>query len=656
MFLTLSSIIAALAGLGFAAWLAMKIKKQAVQNKRVQVISDFIREGAMTFLIKEYKILAVFVVIVAIIIAVIPALSWKIAIAFVIGAVFSLLAGLVGMKVATIANVRAAEKCQEDSRAGFLVAFSSGSVTGLSVVGLGLLGIGLLYLIFNNPTIIFGFGFGASSVALFARVGGGIYTKSADIGADLAGKLEKNIAEDDPRNPATIADNVGDNVGDVAGMGADLFESYVDSIIVAMVLGMAFLPIFGSAAVGLPMVLAGIGIVASIIGIFLMKYLKGDFQRVLNNSVWLASLIMVVGSFLAIKFIIGDLKFFYALFVGLAAGMLIGRSIQYSLSDRNRPAQEIAEAAETGSATNIISGLSFGFLSAIAPVFFVALALYFSYRLSDFYGVAIAAVGMLSTLGITLAANSYGPVMDNAAGIAKMAGMSDEAKKRAEELDTSGNTAAAVGKGFAIGSAVLTALVLLVAFGEAVNLKVINLLSVNTLIGLLIGGLLPFVFSALAMKAVSQTAEKMVAEVRRQFKEITGLLSGEAEPDYKSCISISTNSALKQMLAPGLLAILAPILVGLFLGPESLAGLVAGAILVGFLLAVFMISSGGVWDNAKKFIEAGNLGGRGGVAHKAAIVGDTIGDPLKDTAGPALNILIKLMAIISIIIAPLLIR
>ncbi len=654
MAILIFSLIVGGVGLIVAGTLAYWISRQRIEDDNAKVISGYIREGAMAFLLKEYRILLLLAVILAAIIWAIPILAWETAVAFLVGAVFSILAGFTGMNVATIANVRTAEKCRQNLQEGLKTAFSSGLVMGLTVVSLGIIGISLLYLIFQDPEIIYGFGFGASLVALFARVGGGIYTKAADVGADLVGKVETSIPEDDPRNPAVIADNVGDNVGDVAGMGADLFESYVDSIIAAMVLGLFFLPVFGSQAVILPLLLAAIGILAAIFGSSAVYFFKARPALALNWGIWLAAGLMVIGSLVAIKLTLGNLNIFWSLIVGLAAGIIIGLATEYYTSDKNRPAQEVARASETGSATNIISGLALGFFSTVVPIAAVAAAIYFSHRFAGLYGVAISAVGMLSTLGITLASDTYGPVADNAAGIAEMAELGQEVRTRAEQLDAVGNTTAAVGKGFAIGSAALTALVLLTSFSQAVEINLVNLLEVKTIIGLLIGGVLPFVFAALTMRAVGRAAGRMVDEVRRQFKEISGLLEGEAKPDYKRCVDISTGSALKMMIIPGLLAILMPVAVGLGLGPESLTGLLAGAIVTGFLLAVFMANSGGAWDNAKKFIEAGNFGGKNSEAHKAAVVGDTVGDPFKDTAGPSLNILIKLMAIVSLVIAPLL--
>lgn len=650
------SIITALIGLGFAGFLAKKIIDQKVEDKSAEVIASYIHKGAMAFLSKEYIILSVFVVIIATAIIVVPELSWKISVSFVLGSIFSALAGFLGMNIATMANVRTAEACKKSLRTGLNVAFTSGSVMGLAVVSLGLLGVAMLYVIFRDPEVIYGFGFGASVVALFSRVGGGIYTKAADIGADLVGKMESSLSEDDHRNPASIADNVGDNVGDVAGMGSDLFGSYVSSIIAAMVLGTLFLPIYGSEAVILPLLISGIGIMAAILGNLAFKYLKGAPDKILNNANWITSIITVALSFIAVKFTVGDINIFWAIIVGLVAGIFIELATEHYTSENNKPVREIAIASQTGSATNIITGLSVGFLSTILPVISVVMAIYLSYWFAGLYGVAMATVGMLSTLGMSLAADAYGPVVDNAAGIAQMAGMGTEVHERAEELDAVGNTTAAVGKGFAIGSAALTSFVLLVSFGNAAGLNVVNLMDPQVVIGLFLGGLLPFVFSALTMKSVGKAASKMVDEVRRQFREIDGLMSGQAEPDYKKCIDISTTAALREMILPGVLAIVAPIIIGFWLGTASLAGLLAGATVTGFLLAVFMANAGGAWDNAKKYIEAGHLGGKESDAHKASITGDTVGDPFKDTSGPSLNILIKLMAIISIIIVPLLIK
>ena len=646
-FCLVSSIIA----LAFAGLLAWRIKKQEVVSKKAERISEVIRQGAMAFLNREYKILFIFVIVVSALIYYF--ISPKTALAFILGAFLSALAGQVGMRVAVLANVRTAEKLKNSIRPGLSVALNSGTVMAMSVVGLGLLGITVLYIIFKEPIIIYGFGFGASSVALFARVGGGIYTKAADVGADLVGKVEKGIPEDDPRNPATIADNVGDNVGDVAGMGADLFESYVDSIIAAMVIGS--IVAIGDRGILLPMVLAGTGIIVSLISnIFVKMGSVGSGHKILNRGIWVATILMAVSAYGIIKYLEFGIDIFYAFLSGLLAGLVIGLVTEYFTSDKYRLTRKVAKAAETGAGTNIISGFALGLLSTIVPVIVVSVVIFFAYQWGQLFGVAIAAVGMLSTLGMTLATDTFGPVVDNAAGIAEMAGMDKEIRKRAEELDAVGNTTAAIGKGFAIGAAALTALVLMISYGQSVNLPFIDLLNYKVIIGLFLGGLMPFVFSSFALQAVGKAAMAMVKEVRRQFKTIKGIMTGKAEPDYKKCIDISTKAALREMILPSVLSILVPVLVGFILGAAALAGLLAGSIVSGFLLAVTMANAGGAWDNAKKYIEAGNLGGKGSEAHKAAVVGDTVGDPFKDTAGPSLNILIKLMAIVALIIAPLL--
>ncbi|MFA7662443.1 MAG: sodium-translocating pyrophosphatase [Patescibacteria group bacterium] len=644
-------IIVSLLGLVAAGILTWQIKKEKVESEEAQKIASYIREGAMAFLKKEYKVIAVFIAVVAILLAIF--LSWKLSVAFLSGALLSALAGNVGMRIATISNVRTATAAKRSLHDGLRVAFSSGSIMGLSVVSLGLLGVALLYWIFKDPAIIYGFGFGASSIALFARVGGGIYTKAADVGADIVGKIEQGIPEDDYRNPATIADNVGDNVGDVAGMGADLFESYVDSIIAAMVLGVSVVGIFGESAVWLPLTLAAAGIVASLIGNLVIKFAKnGRPHKILNAGIFTAAGIMVIASFFITRLV--NLDLFWAVISGLIGGLIIGFVTEYYTSTDYKPTREVSEASETGAATNIISGLALGMKSTIVPVAVVCVVLFLADYFAGIYGIAIAAVGMLSTLGITLATDSYGPVADNAAGIAEMANMGQEVRERCEELDAVGNTTAAIGKGFAIGSAALTALVLAVSYSEVVGLKIIDMNDPLVMIGLFLGGLLPFVFSSFAMNAVGKAAYGIVNEVRRQFKEMPGIMAGTTKPDYAKCVEISTDSALKQMIAPSLLAVITPIFVGLFIGKAALGGLLSGAIVTGFLLAILMANAGGSWDNAKKYIEAGNLGGKGSPSHKAAVVGDTVGDPFKDTAGPSLNILIKLMSIVALIIAPLL--
>lgn len=647
-------IIIALLGLVIAIIIAFSIKRKKVQHKEAIKISSFIKQGASAYLWAEYKVLALFVIIVTVLLFYF--LSLSLAITFVVGALFSALAGGLGMRIATTANLKTAETAQKNLIGALRIAFNSGSVMGLTVASLGLLGVAGFYYLFNDPQIIYGFGFGASSVALFARVGGGIYTKAADVGADLAGKVEAGIPEDDPRNPAVIADNVGDNVGDVAGMGADLFESYSDSIIATMVLGTGVIALVGVNAIIIPLLLAGLGLVVSVIGnlaIVLAK--KGDPQKLLNRGIYLASLLMAIGAYFIMRYFSSQpLKTFGAVIAGLVAGLIIGFITEYFTSDHYKPTKNLAHSSKTGAGTNVIAGLALGMQSTVIPVIIVAGALLISYKLVGIYGVGIAAVGMLSTLGITLAADTYGPVVDNAAGIAEMADMGDETRKRAEQLDAVGNTTAAIGKGFAIGSAALTALVLSVSYIQIVGLTVLDLNKSIVVVGLFIGGLMPFIFSSLAMKAVGQGAEHIVNEVRRQFKEIKGLMDGTAHADYKGCIKIATHAALQKMILPGLLTLLVPILVGFLLGKEALGGLLMGAIVTGFLLAVMMANAGGAWDNAKKYIEAGNLGGKRSSAHKAAVVGDTVGDGFKDTAGPAINILIKLMSIIALIIAPLL--
>ncbi len=651
------AILASLAGLAYAGYLAWGVKKIHVEDEKAKEISSYIHEGAMAFLYKEYKILAIFVAVLAIITGIAPGLGWKISVSAIIGAILPILAGYAGMRIATIANVRTAEACKKDISKGLDVAFSAGSVMGLCVVGLGLLGVTALYLIFKDPNIIYGFGFGGAAVALFARVGGGIYTKAADVGADLVGKVEAGIPEDDPRNPAVIADNVGDNVGDVAGMGADLFESYVDSMIVAMAIGLIASPKFGDNAVLLPLLLGAIGIIATIIGNIIIRVRKGKtIYSTLNGGIWGSAVIIAIASFFITKYTIANnyLQIYGSIITGLIAGIIIGLVTEYYTSEKNKPAQSVAKAAQTGPGTNIISGFALGLMSTLIPVITLVIALYVSYSFAGLYGVAILAVGMLSTLGITLATDAYGPIADNAAGIAEMAGMGPETRERAEQLDAVGNTTAAIGKGFAIGSAALTSLALLIGFKQAVQLNSVDLMDIRVLIGILLGSMLTFVFSAFSMKAVGEAAYKMVHEVRRQFREIPGLMQGTAKPDYKKCVEISTGAALTKMIVPGILGVSSPVLVGIFLGREALSGLLAGAISTGFMLAVLMANAGGAWDNAKKYIEKGNLGGKGSQTHKAAVVGDTVGDPFKDTSGPSLNILIKLMAIISIVIAPLL--
>jgi len=661
-------VLMSILALVFAGFLARNIVKKNPGDKEMGRISDLIHKGSMAFLNKEYKIMVIFAVIVSLILYFTLPHGEKLTIAFIVGCIFSAIAGRVGMYIATKANVRTAWACKSNIGKGLKIAFSSGVVMGLFVVGLSVLGISIFYFWFQDPELIFGFGFGASYIALFARVGGGIFTKAADVGADLVGKVEKGIPEDDPRNPAVIADNVGDNVGDVAGMGADLFESYIESVVSAMVIGFIT---FAAATnkesyILLPLVICAVGILSSILGTFFVQAKKKEkLTSSLNTGIFVASLIMAILSFMVMGWMGIDVGIFWATIAGLITGIVVGLSTEYYTSTHRKPTQGIAHASKTGPATNIIEGLSVGMWSTVIPVIAVCTGILVSFYLAggaaDFktglYGVAIAAVGMLSTLGITLASDTYGPVADNAAGIAEMAKLGRKTRERAEALDAVGNTTAAIGKGFAIGSAALTSLVLYVTFVEVLKVKglaiSLNLVDPVVMVGVFIGGLLPFMFAALLLKAVGKTAIEMVEEVRRQFKSIAGIMTGKGKPDYNKCIEIATAGALKQMVLPGLLAILAPIAVGLFLGPAALGGLLAGKTVVGFLMAVFLANAGGAWDNAKKYIEEGNLGGKGSEVHKAAVVGDTVGDPAKDSAAPSLNILIKLMGIVALVFVPL---
>ena len=650
-----------LLALAYAAYLSVKIVRIKVDDKKILEISDAIREGAMAFLNREYQVLIVYTVVMAAILAAVLTPKIAVGVSFLIGATLSILAGNIGMRMSTRANVRAVYKVRESMNEGLQVAFSSGLVMGLCVVGLGVLGVSAVYLMFfdvNNSSltnnVIFGFGFGASSVALFARVGGGIYTKGADVGADLVGKVEAGIPEDDPRNPATIADNVGDNVGDIAGMGADLYESYVESIIAAMALGAIYVTA-SNGAVMLPLAVSAFGILAAIAGGFFVKTSGGNVEKALNNGIVATSVLIAVASYFITQLMLGPqyMGVYWSMLSGLIAGVVIGYVTEYYTSASHSPTRGIASAAREGAGTVIIAGLSVGMMSTVIPVLVVCASIILSYQLAGIYGIAIAAVGMLSTLGITLAADCYGPVADNAAGIAEMGGMGKEVRERAEKLDSVGNTTAAMGKGFAIASAALTALALFSSYQVISGLKNIDIMNSYVTAGLFIGGLMPFVFCSMAMKAVGRAAERMVDEVRRQFREIKGLMEGKAKADYRRCVDISTKAAIHAMIAPSLMAVVTPLAIGFFLGKAALGGLLAGNVVTGFVLAVMMANAGGAWDNAKKHIEEGNFGGKGSDAHKAAVVGDTVGDPFKDTAGPSLNILIKIVSIVAVLFAPM---
>ncbi len=667
-------ILSGILGLAVAGFLAYYVLKQPQGSKKVQEISAAIKEGALAFLGREYRTMAIVIVIVAIVLAVVPALGWQVSLAFIFGAICSGLAGFVGMSIAIRANSRTAAAAEQSLNQGLRVSFRSGAVMGLSVVSIGILGLSILYLVFgtdaNFLAIIPGYGFGASSVAIFARVGGGIFTKAADTGADIVGKVEKGIPEDDPRNAAVVADFVGDNVGDVAGMGADLFESYVDSIIATMTLGM--IAVFSTnldmalvpdteTAWFLPLLVAAGGILASIIGVFLIRVGEKLQMKALLNALrkgtFAATILSAIFAFLIVYFMDASMNVFWAILTGLIAGVLIGESTNYYTSYVYKPTLEIAKSSQTGAGTNIVSGFANGLMSTLIPIVIIVIAILVAYKFGDMYGIAIAGVGMLATLGIQDATDAYGPVADNAGGIVEMSGLPEEIRNRTDALDSLGNTTAATGKGYAIGAAGLTALALLFSYTQAVGISAadISLLDPHVVAGLFLGGLLPAVFCALTLKSVGKSSFSIVNEVRRQFKEMPGIMDGSEKPDYARCVDICTRDSIKQMILPGVITILSPVVVGLLLGPVALGAFLIGAIITGLVLAITFANAGGSWDNAKKWVETGAYGGKGSDAHKAAVVGDTVGDPMKDTSGPSLNIMIKLTSIIALVIAPVLV-